>query len=48
MWSLPDSQHQKREVLFIIEDWNAEVGSQEIPGIVGKFGLGIQIEQGKG
>ena len=30
----------KRDVLFIIGDWNAEVGSQEIPGVTGKFGLG--------
>ena len=32
----------KKDVLFIIGDWNAKVGSQEIPGIVGKFGLGVQ------
>ena len=31
----------KKDVLFIIGDWNAKVGSQEIPGIIGKFGLGI-------
>ena len=31
-----------KNVLFIIGDWNAKVGSQEIPGIVGKFGLGVQ------
>ena len=31
----------KKDVFFIIEDWNAKVGSQEIPGITGKFGLGI-------
>ena len=34
----------KKDVLFIIGDWNAEVGSQEIPGITGKFGLGVQHE----
>ena len=34
----------KRDALFIIGDWNAEVGSQEIPGIMGKFGLGVQNE----
>ena len=34
----------KTDVLFIIGDWNAKVGSQEIPGITGKFGLGIQNE----
>ena len=31
----------KRDVLFIIGDWNAKVGSQETPGITGKFGLGM-------
>ena len=34
----------KKDVLFIIGDWNAKVGSQETPGITGKFGLGIQKE----
>ena len=34
----------KRDVLFIIGDWNAKVGSQETPGITGKFGLGLQNE----
>ena len=34
----------KRDVLFIIGDWNAKVGSQETPGIIGKFGLGVQNE----
>ena len=32
---------------FIIGDWNAKVGSQEIPGITGKFGLGVQNEEGQ-
>ena len=32
----------KKDVLFIIGDWNAKVGSQEIPGITGKFGLGTK------
>ena len=36
----------KRDVLFIIGDWNAKVGSQEIPGVAGKFGLGVQNEAG--
>ena len=36
----------KNDVLFIIGDWNARVGSQEIPGIIGKFGLGVQNEAG--
>ena len=34
----------KTDVLFIIGDWNAKVGSQEIPGITGKYGLGTQKE----
>ena len=34
-------------VLFIIGDWNAEVGSQETPGVTGKFGLGVQKEAGQ-
>ena len=34
----------KRDILFIIEDWNAKVGSQETPGVTGKFGLGVQNE----
>ena len=37
----------KKDVLFIIGDWNAKVGSQETPGITGKFGLGIQNEAGQ-
>ena len=36
----------KQDVLFIIEDWNAKVGSQETPGVTGKFGLGIRNEAG--
>ena len=34
----------KKDVLFIIGDWNAKVGRQEIPGVTGKFGLGVQNE----
>ena len=34
----------KKDVLFIIGDWNAKVGSQEIPGVTGKFCLGVQNE----
>ena len=34
----------KKDVLFIIEDWNAKVGSEEIPGITGNVGLGVQNE----
>ena len=37
----------KKDVLFIIGDWNAKVGSQEIPGVTGKFGLGVQNEEGQ-
>ena len=37
----------KKDVLFIIGDWNAKVGSQETPGVTGKFGLGIRNEVGK-
>ena len=36
----------KKDVIFIIGEWNARVGSQEIPGITGKFGLGVQNEAG--
>ena len=37
----------KKDVLFIIGDWNAKEGSQEIPGVVGKFGFGVQTEAGQ-
>ena len=37
----------KKDVFFIIGDWNAKAGSQEIPGITGKFGLGVQNEAGQ-
>ena len=37
----------KKDVLFILGDWNAKVGSQEIPGVTGKFGLGIQNKAGQ-
>ena len=37
----------KKDVLFIIGDWNAKVGSQETPGVTGKFGPGIQNEAGQ-
>ena len=37
----------KKDVLFIIGDWNAKVGSQETPGITGKLGLAVQNEAGK-
>ena len=37
----------KKDVLFIIQDWNAKVRSQETPGVTGKFGLGIRNEVGQ-
>ena len=37
----------KKDVLFITGDWNAKVGSQETPGVTGKFGLGVQNEVGQ-
>ena len=48
-WSYEDLQDlleitPQKDVLFIIGDWNAKVGSQEIPGVTGKFGLGVQNE----
>ena len=36
-----------KNILFVIGDWNAKVGSQETPGVTGKFGLGIQNEAGQ-
>ena len=38
---------RKKDVLFIIGDWNAKVESQETPGVTGKFGLGVQNEAGQ-
>jgi len=37
----------EKDVFFIIGDWNAKIGSQEIPGVMGKFGLGVQNEAGQ-
>ena len=37
----------KKDVLFIIRDWNAKGGSQETPGVIGIFGLGLQNEAGQ-
>ena len=37
----------KKYALFIIGDWNTKVGSQETPGVTGKFGLGVQNEEGQ-
>ena len=38
----------KKDVIFIIEDWNAKVGSQETPGVTGKFCLGVRNDACKG
>ena len=51
-WFYEDLQYfleltPKKDVLFIIGDWNAKVGSQETPGITGKFGLGVWNEAGQ-
>ena len=51
-WFYEDLQHlpeltPKKDVIFIIGDWNVKVGSQEIPGVTGKFGLGVQNEAGQ-
>ena len=45
---LQDLLELKKDVLFIIGDWNANVGSQEIPGVIGKFDLRVQNEAGQG
>ena len=37
----------KKDILLIIGDWNTKVGSQKIPGVTGKFGLGVQNEAGQ-
>ena len=37
----------KKDVFFLLGDWNAKVGSQELPGVTGKFGVGIQNEAGQ-
>ena len=41
------NKHPKKDVMFIIGDWNAKVGSKEIPGVIGKFGLGVQNKAGQ-
>ena len=51
-WFYEDLQHlleltPQKDVFFIIGDWNAKVGSQETPGVTGKFGLGVQNEGGQ-
>ena len=49
LWSptRPSRNNTPKDVLFIIGDWNAKVGSQETPGVTGKFGLGIWKEAGQ-
>ena len=48
-WFYEDLQDltPKKDDLCIIGDWNAKIGSQEIPGVAGKFGLGVQNEAGQ-
>ena len=51
-WSCEDLQNllqltQKEDILFVIGDWNAKVGSQETPGVTGKFSLGVRNEAGQ-
>ena len=43
----PTRINTKKDILFIIGDWNAKVGSQEIPGVTGKFDLVVQNEAGQ-
>ena len=43
----PSNTNTKKDVLFVTGDWNAKVGSQEIPGVTGKFALGVQNEAGQ-
>ena len=38
----------KKDVIFTAGDWNAKIGGQEIPGVIGKFCLGVKNEAGKG
>ena len=38
---------KRKDVLFIIGDWNAKVGNQEIPGVTGKFGIGVLNKAGQ-
>ena len=44
---LEPTPKKKKKILFIIGDWNAKVGNQEIPEVTGKFGLGVQNEAGQ-
>ena len=40
----PRTNTKKKDVLFVLADWNAKLRSQDIPGVIGKFGLGVQNE----
>ena len=42
---LQDLLELTKDVIFILDDWNVKVGSQETPGVTGKFGFGVQNEQ---
>ena len=42
-----NTKKKKKNVLFVIGDWNAKIGNQEIPGVTDKFGLGVQNEVGQ-
>ena len=50
-WFYKDLQNlkltPKKDILFITRDWDAKIGSQEIPGVTGKFGLGVQNDVGQ-
>ena len=41
IWKIHKKPQDRKRSIFIIGDWNAKIGSQEIPGITGKFGLGV-------
>ena len=43
----PFRTNTQKDILYIIGNWNAKVGSQETPGVTGKFGLGVQNEAGQ-
>ena len=43
-----DTHTHTQNVLFIIGDWKAKVGIQDIPSVMDRFGLGVQMKQGKG
>ena len=47
IYALTSNAEEAKDVLFIIGDWNAKVGSQDLPGVTGKFGLGVQDKAGQ-